>query len=67
LISQSVGNKGITNAFEAEMMEMDFGEYLRNTIGDYPKGMNDPHAHHILFKKDMGLHNRHWFKKGKIY
>jgi hypothetical protein len=35
------------------MMEMDFGEYLRNTIGDHPN--TDPdvkwHAHHILFKK----------------
>jgi hypothetical protein len=48
-----MGNKGITNAFEAEMMKMDFGEYLRNTIGDHPN--TDPdvkwYAHHILFKK----------------
>lgn len=28
-----------------------FGEYLKKIIGPPPKGMIDPHAHHILFKK----------------
>jgi hypothetical protein len=60
-----MGNKGITNAFEAEMMKMDFGEYLRNTIGDYPKGMNDPHAHHILFKKGHGAAQQALVQEGQ--
>ncbi len=32
----------------------DFGKHLRELIGDPPKGMVDPHAHHILFKKGLG-------------
>jgi len=32
----------------------DFGKHLRGVIGDPPKGMVDPHAHHILFKKGLG-------------
>ena len=32
----------------------DFGKHLRGLIGDPTKGMIDPHAHHILFKKGIG-------------
>ena len=32
----------------------DFNKYLRDLVGDPPKDMIDPHAHHILFKEGHG-------------
>ena len=34
--------------------KFDFGRYLRKLAGEPPIGMNDPHAHHILFKEGRG-------------
>ena len=55
-----VGNRGVWvhNASSIlgaiDIDKYDFGAHLKNLIGDAPKGMPDPHAHHILFKKGLG-------------
>ncbi|WP_051192370.1 AHH domain-containing protein [Butyrivibrio sp. VCB2001] len=45
---------GLSAEYEAEMKNIDFGDYLRTFAGDAPEGMYDPHAHHILFKNGNG-------------
>lgn len=55
LIQKEMSELGITSEYEAEMKKIDFGTYLRNTIGNPPEGMVDPHAHHIVFKVGNGV------------
>lgn len=42
-----------------------FREYLKSIIGDPPKDMIDPHAHHILFKKGNGKAQQELVKEGQ--
>ena len=41
------------------------GEYLRNTIGNPPEDMINPHAHHILFKTGLGEKQQELVKEGQ--
>ncbi|MEE3312938.1 MAG: AHH domain-containing protein [Treponema sp.] len=44
---------------------VDFGRYLRNLIGNYPSGMIDPHAHHILPKTGKGTTQQALVEEGQ--
>ena len=46
--------KAAGNAPKGLIEGFDFRKHLRGLVGDSPKGMIDPHAHHILFKKGHG-------------
>ncbi len=41
------------------------GEYLRNTIGNPPEDMINPHAHHILFKTGLRDKQQELVKEGQ--
>ena len=65
IISKKISALGITEQYEAEMKNIKFGEYLRNTIGNPPEDMIDPHAHHILFKTGLGEKQQELVKEGQ--
>ena len=44
---------------------VDFGKHLKDLIGDPPKDMVDPHAHHILFKEGHGSAQKALVKEGQ--
>ena len=45
--------------------KVNFGKYLKDLIGDSPKDMVDPHAHHILFKEGHGSAQKALVKEGQ--
>ncbi|WP_410983091.1 hypothetical protein [Bacillus cereus] len=49
-----VKGTGKDNISDVDIDNFNFGKYLKKHIGDPPKGMKDPHTHHILFKKGRG-------------
>ena len=51
--------------FEEAMKGINFGQYLRNVMGDIPTNMKDPHAHHILFKEGHGEAQKALVKEGQ--
>jgi RHS repeat-associated protein len=62
--------KGATSAARsvggrAKAAATDFGKYLTKHIGPPPKGMPDPHAHHVLFKEGLGGAQKKLVKKGQ--
>ena len=65
VISKKIFALGITEQYEAEMKNIKFGEYLRNTIGNPPEDMINPHAHHILFKTGLGDKQQELVKEGQ--
>jgi hypothetical protein len=58
-----VHNAGVDDC--AKLLNFDFGRHLRAVIGDPPKGMLDPHAHHILFKKGLGEAQQELVEEGQ--
>jgi hypothetical protein len=58
-----VHNSGVDDC--ARLLNFDFGKHLRALIGDPPKGMIDPHAHHILFKKGIGEAQQELVEEGQ--
>ncbi|MCM3391861.1 hypothetical protein [Cytobacillus oceanisediminis] len=38
--------------------QIDYGAYLKKNKGEPPSDMYDPHAHHIVLRKEMGKLNR---------
>ncbi len=47
------------------LANFDFGKHLRGLVGAPPKGMIDPHAHHILFKKGLGSAQKELVAEGQ--
>ena len=54
LLNKKVAELGITEEYEAEMKKIKFGEYLTKIKGPKPDGMDNAHAHHILYKVGKG-------------
>ncbi|MER1992359.1 MAG: hypothetical protein ABS864_07940 [Aerococcus urinaeequi] len=38
---------------------------MKTQVGDSPEGMKDPHAHHILFKKGLGISQQELVEEGQ--
>ncbi|MDD5929643.1 MAG: hypothetical protein PUC37_07555 [Spirochaetales bacterium] len=56
----------ISEAYEKELVEhMDFGKYLSKMVGEPPKDMCNPHAHHILFKVGNRQKQKELVKQGQ--
>lgn len=49
----STGAKYLNNISQAPK-NFKWGKHLKSMVGDPPKDMYDPHAHHIVFKKGRG-------------
>ena len=64
-ISEKMSKLGITEEFESEMKKINFGEYLKKMVGQPPKDMINPHAHHVLFKTGNGLAQQELVKQGQ--
>lgn len=47
------GNIKGTGESTKNVDKIDYGAYLKKNKGDPPSDMYDPHAHHIVFKKEM--------------
>lgn len=65
IISKKMSELRITDKFEEAMKGINFGQYLRNVMGDIPTNMKDPHAHHILFKEGHGEAQKALVKEGQ--
>ncbi|NIE91283.1 hypothetical protein F3J09_10860 [Bacillus sp. Ab-1751] len=61
---ESGGVKG-TGKVTKDVDKIDYGAYLKKNIGDPPKDMYDPHAHHIVFKKGNGKAQKELVKEGQ--
>nr|WP_081257756.1 AHH domain-containing protein [Bacillus wiedmannii] len=61
---ESGGVKG-TGKVTKDVDKIDYGAYLKKNIGDPPKDMYDPHAHHIVFKKGNGKVQKELVKEGQ--
>ncbi|QTQ07258.1 AHH domain-containing protein [Macrococcoides canis] len=46
-------------------MRFDYGALLRSYVGDPPEWMVRPHAHHIIYKRGLGLKQRRLSKRGQ--
>ncbi len=64
-MSVKMNELGLSAEYEAEMKNIDFGDYLRTFAGDAPEGMQNPHAHHILFKTGNGPKQQALVEKGQ--
>ncbi|NRG44967.1 hypothetical protein HRF87_09355, partial [Bacillus sp. CRN 9] len=62
-VKDGVG-KGAGNLTK-DVDKIDYGAYLKKNIGDPPKDMYDPHAHHIVFKKGNGKTQKELVKEGQ--
>ena len=47
------------------VFDINFGKHLKKLKGDPPKGMVDPHAHHILYKKGRGAKQQELVREGQ--
>ncbi|MGM2839223.1 WXG100 family type VII secretion target [Bacillus cereus group sp. Bce002] len=54
-----------TGKVTKDVDKIDYGAYLKKNIGDPPKDMYDPHAHHIVFKKGNGKAQKELVKEGQ--
>ncbi|UBH21469.1 AHH domain-containing protein [Macrococcus armenti] len=62
-----VGNVSVllhNDCTDAEM-RFDYGALLRSYVGDPPEWMVRPHAHHIIYKRGLGLKQRRLSKRGQ--
>ena len=62
--NENTKGTGKDNKSDVNIDNFDFGKYLKTNVGDPPKGMKDPHAHHILFKKGLGKSQQELVKEG---
>ncbi|QIH76136.1 hypothetical protein GTN31_07155 [Macrococcoides canis] len=46
-------------------MRFDYGALLHSYVGDPPEWMVRPHAHHIIYKRGLGLEQRRLSKRGQ--
>ncbi|HFJ9246557.1 MULTISPECIES: T7SS effector LXG polymorphic toxin [Bacillus] len=63
--SGSAGVAKGTGKVTKDVDKIDYGAYLKKNIGDPPKDMYDPHAHHIVFKKGNGKAQKELVKEGQ--
>lgn len=54
-----------TGEVTKDVDKIDYGAYLKKNIGEPPKDMYDPHAHHIVFKKGNGKAQKELVKEGQ--
>jgi hypothetical protein len=52
------------NKLAKELKDIDFGAYLRSKIGPPSAGMENAHAHHVLFKSGLSLEQKQLIAKG---
>ncbi|CAI8706974.1 MULTISPECIES: AHH domain-containing protein [Bacillus] len=61
---KGTGKNNISDV-DIDIDNFNFGKYFKNHIGDPPKEMKDPYAHHILFKKGRGKAQQEFDKEGQ--
>ena len=65
VFGSTLGNIKFKNPAIRNIDSFNFGSHLTKMIGSAPKGMVDPHAHHILFKKGNGVAQQALVKEGQ--
>ncbi len=64
VFGKDTGKNNISDV-DIDINNFKFGKYLKKHIGEPPKEMKDPHAHHILFKKGRGKAQQELVKEGQ--